>query len=296
MATAGVKRSHDTSRVDKSKRKHKKIRVQQEYHSSSEDEGVQLPQLSHGKQPELRVTQHSKPTSDIATKGFKTEYSEKLNGRESNGEETSDAVTGQSSASSDNSDWDAEDVDVDAGVDSDADSSTYRSTGTKLPKRNDPNAFATSMAKILDSKLSTSKRADPVLARSQTALAASKEVTESKLEAKAKQKLRAEKKEALEKGRVRDVLGLSDKSPVTAEAVAQEEKRLKKIAQRGVIKLFNAVRAAQVKGEEAAQEARKAGVVGMKQREGRVNEMSKKGFLDLIAAGGKATTDIKKDS
>jgi len=64
------------------------------------------------------------------------------------------------------------------------------------------------------------------------------------------------------------------------------EKRLRKTAQRGVVKLFNAVRAAQVKGEEAAREARAKGLVGQGRREEKVNEMSKKGFLDLIAGGG----------
>ena len=72
----------------------------------------------------------------------------------------------------------------------------------------------------------------------------------------------------------------------SAAMVAEQEKRLRKTAQRGVVKLFNAVRAAQVKGEEAAREARKKGVVGAGRREEKVTEMSKKGFLDLIAGGG----------
>jgi len=70
------------------------------------------------------------------------------------------------------------------------------------------------------------------------------------------------------------------------QQVMEEEKRLRKTAQRGVVKLFNAVRAAQVKGEEASREARAKGLVGQGRREERVNEMSKKGFLDLIAGGG----------
>ena len=71
----------------------------------------------------------------------------------------------------------------------------------------------------------------------------------------------------------------------TAETM-ELEKRLRKTAQRGVVKLFNAVRAAQIKGEEAAKEARKKGLVGYGRREEKVNEMSKKGFLELIAGGG----------
>ncbi|KAL3422864.1 duf1665 domain protein [Phlyctema vagabunda] len=167
----------------------------------------------------------------------------------------------------------------------------------KKRKRNDPEAFATSMSKILSSKLTTSKRSDPVLSRSVTAIQASKEITDLALEKKAKQKLREEKKAAMDKGRVRDVLGASTAfdaahavedgavTATTAETM-ETEKRLRKTAQRGVVKLFNAVRAAQIKGEEAAKEARTKGLVGQGRREDKINEMSKKGFLDLIAGSG----------
>jgi hypothetical protein len=163
-------------------------------------------------------------------------------------------------------------------------------------KRNDPEAFATSISKILGSKLSTSKRSDPVLSRSVDALQASKEITDEALETKARQKLRAEKREALDKGRVKDVLGASTAfdaangrgKGLTVQETMELEKRLRKTAQRGVVKLFNAVRAAQIKGEDAAKEARNKGLVGQGRREERVNEMSKKGFLELIAGGGGA--------
>jgi hypothetical protein len=52
------------------------------------------------------------------------------------------------------------------------------------------------------------------------------------------------------------------------------------------VKLFNAVRMAQVRGQEAETKSRKDGFVGIKSREEKVNEMSRKGFLDLIASGG----------
>jgi hypothetical protein len=163
-------------------------------------------------------------------------------------------------------------------------------------KRNDPEAFATSMSKILGSKLSTSKRDDPVLSRSVAAIEASKEMTDLALEKKAKHKIKEDKKAALEKGRVKDVLGASTAFDAgnrhgageSVQETMELEKRLRKTAQRGVVKLFNAVRAAQVKGEEAAREARLKGVVGQGRREEKVNEMSKKGFLDLIAGGGGA--------
>ena len=98
-------------------------------------------------------------------------------------------------------------------------------------KRNDPSAFASSISAILSSKLSTSKRADPVLARSATAAEANASIANSKLESKARQKLRADKKEALEKGRVKDVLGVESGD---VGAVMEEEKRLRKLALSGV--------------------------------------------------------------
>lgn len=163
-------------------------------------------------------------------------------------------------------------------------SDTESTTQRAKKKRNDPEAFATSISKILSSGLSTTKRAEPILSRSKDAADAAKEVAESKLEARAKHKLREEKRLAKDRGRVRDVLGLQDAS-VSTEAILEEEKRLRKTAQRGVVKLFNAVRAAQVKAEEA--QAQVKGQVGIDKREEKVNEMTKQGFLDMIAAGGK---------
>jgi len=68
---------------------------------------------------------------------------------------------------------------------------------------------------------------------------------------------------------------------VTVGELQEQEKRLRKTAQRGVVKLFNAVRMAQVRGEEAARKGGSRGRV-----EERVGEMSKRGFLEMVAAGG----------
>ena len=148
------------------------------------------------------------------------------------------------------------------------------------------------MSKILSSKLSTSRRADPVLARSATAALANAELADARLELKARRKLREERKLALEKGRVKDVLlgtdaprpspGVVGEGAGTAGEAMELERRLRKTAQRGVVKLFNAVLAARVKGEEAA---RQGGAPGRKKD--RVAEMSRQGFLELVAGGGK---------
>ena len=146
-------------------------------------------------------------------------------------------------------------------------------------KRNDPEAFSTSISKILSTKLSQSARQDPVLSRSRQAAETSSSLANERLEKKARAKLRAEKREELERGRVRDVLGIQSG---TAGEVAEEEKRLRKVAQRGVVALFNAFRSAQMRMDQAAKEEQKKGTVGINNREGKVKEMSKQGFLELI--------------
>jgi hypothetical protein len=160
-------------------------------------------------------------------------------------------------------------------------SSANRTQRKVSTKRNDPEAFSTSISKILSTKLSQNARKDPVLSRSREAVQASNDVANERLEKRAKAKLRADRKEDLERGRVKDVLGLTTQD---AGQTAEEEKRLRRIAQKGVVKLFNAVRAAQVKGEEAAREERKKGTVGFANREEKINEVSKQGFLELINA------------
>lgn len=224
-----------------------------------------------------------------------------------------------SSQSSDNSSDDGysssgdgdEYSDLDAGSDADGDGNPnkIRLSGSRS-KRGDPAAFASSLSKILSTKLSTSRRADPVLARSAAAHEASRRAVDTALETKARKKLRDAKRAAMEKGRVRDVLvatnaTFSNVHPVTGEvdptaaaagsAAVEEgetvgerlatERRLRKVAQRGVVQLFNAFRTAQVKAAEAERGA-KDGVIGMDRKKEKVAEMSKKGFLDLIAAGG----------
>jgi hypothetical protein len=201
-------------------------------------------------------------------------------------------------SSSDNEDDDVEEDELDISADDDTDvslnsddSDASSRPNAKKRKRNDPDAFATSISKILGSKLSTSKRSDPVLSRSKAAATASHELAEARLDTKARHKLREDRRAALERGRVKDVLGVEQGANHAGEidggeTVQQTEKRLRKTAQRGVVKLFNAVRASQVKAEQAAQEARDSGIIGAGRREERVTEMSKKGFLDLLNGGG----------
>ncbi|KAI1414404.1 Rrp15p-domain-containing protein [Hypoxylon sp. FL1857] len=181
-----------------------------------------------------------------------------------------------------------DDEEEEEGTDSDGDRSTTKKSKSK---RNDPDAFATSMSKILSTKLSNTRRVDPVLSRSAEAHKAAKDAVDSALEAKARRHLREQKRLAQEKGRVRDVLiGAVDERTgepeTTTQEIQQTEKRLRKVAHKGVIMLFRAVREAQERAAEAERDTRKDGIVGVQRRQEKVNEMSRQGFLDLIAGGG----------
>ena len=262
-------------------KKVKKIKRQRHYHSSSEDEdGAEDQDFA------AVNLEDSDNEADIVARPI-SKPARKPAPQDDDISEGTGASDDDASLDKDNTDMGSENSDQSDGSASDSDTSKASTNApVKKRKRNDPDAFATSMSKILSSKLSTSKRTDPVLSRSKDAATASKELNEARLEAKARGKLREEKKAMLDRGRVKDILGLENADTSTAE-ILEEEKRLKKTAQRGVIKLFNAVRAAQVKGEEAAREARQKGLVGIGKREEKVTEMSKKGFLDMIAGGGK---------
>ncbi|PSR87128.1 Rrp15p-domain-containing protein [Coniella lustricola] len=213
----------------------------------------------------------------------------------------SDAEDGNLMDDDDDEDDDENDEYSDLDSDDEGDDSKRGKRSSKS-KRSDPTAFATSLSKILSTKLSTTRRADPVLARSAAAHEASRKAVDTALETKARKKMRDQKRVAMEKGRVRDVLvatnsTFSNVNPVTGEIIAdvvgettssilETERRLRKVAQRGVVQLFNAFRTAQVKAAEAEKVSRKEGVVGVDRKKEKVTEMSKKGFLDLIASGG----------
>ncbi|EER27724.1 hypothetical protein D8B26_006173 [Coccidioides posadasii str. Silveira] len=247
----------------------KKFKKQLEYHSSSSENEDDAPPA-----PFSGVTlQDSDSDNDGSVTGVQLPEDAVA---ASNAEEN-DASASDSENDSDSSDYSLATSDVGS-----------IANRKQISKRNDPAAFSTSISKILGTKLSTSARADPVLSRSKSTAQTTADIANEKLEKRARAKIRAEKKEELERGRVKDVLGVERGE---AGETAEQEKRLRKIAQRGVVKLFNAVRAAQVRGEEAArEERRKRATVGMDEREKKVTEVSKQGFLELINGKGKKVT------
>ncbi|EHK26161.1 uncharacterized protein TRIVIDRAFT_55554 [Trichoderma virens Gv29-8] len=278
---------------NKSHRPTKKQRKAQAYNSDSENEEEQTFDAVNLLDSDDDI--HNAPADDVAeaeendssssdeeapvvkkTNAKKSKPKSKQPEPEAEQQEEDDEEEEEQSGSDDDDDDDDMDLDVGAAK-------------TKS-KRNDPTAFATSLSKILSTKLSTSKRSDPVLSRSAAAHEASKVAVDLALEAKARRKLKEQKRVALEKGRIKDILVAtvdeSGEPEMTTSEILAIEKSLRKTAQRGVIRMFNAVRASQVQAAEAERAVRKEGVIGHKTREEKVNEMSKKGFLDLIASGG----------
>ncbi|KZZ95073.1 hypothetical protein AAP_01561 [Ascosphaera apis ARSEF 7405] len=309
----------------------KKIRKQRAYHSDSEDEEeeqqqkkptqtVQAPataapsskKKSDKKQPE-RKQPVSSPDIDeedddilnqeVESEEDQSEAEESPEGEESSADEKSSTSksnkpkkSSKSLLASDSEDEegadDEYDLDSEEEDDDDEENPSSKPKQRKIPKRSDPTAFSTSISKILSTKIPTSSRADPLLSRSRTTAQTTADISNEKLEARARAKLRAQRKEELEKGHVIDVLGV-DRGD--AGNTAETERRLRKIAQRGVIKLFNAVRVAQVRGEELAREERRSrATVGMDERKKHVNEVSKQGFLELINGKGNKKISIEE--
>lgn len=270
----------------------KKFRKQSAYHSSSEDEqddgdfkAVNLADSDEEEDGGVSVTKKAaaKPAPKKTKIEAKSKPQKKSKPAEDDEASSANEDEGEDQTENDNEENDASGSDEDGNL---SDSSVEEGGNKRraVSKRNDPTAFSTSISKILSTKLPSSARADPVLSRSRIAQQATDEFVNEKLDKQARAKMRAEKKEEMDRGRIRDVMGITRG---VAGAVAEDEKRLRKMAQRGVVKLFNAVRAAQVRGEEAARDERKKGTIGIGEREKAVNEVSKQGFLDLINGKGK---------
>ncbi|KAI1128611.1 Rrp15p-domain-containing protein [Nemania abortiva] len=279
------KRSHAASaaagKLQRPKKKQKKV---PQYHSDSDED------LDNALVDDVASLSGSEigSGSDADTPAFtparknKGPTTARKNAKKNAGGDESDSQEDGAGAESDEDVVD-DDEDDDEFTHSEDESSNIASKRPKS-KRNDPGAFATSLQKILSTKLSNSKKSDAILSRSVEAQKASREIVDATLEAKARKLLRDQKLLALEKGRVKDVL-TGDNETSTGE-IMQTERRLRKTAHRGVVMLFRAVREAQERATEADRDARKEGIIGSHQRQEKVNEMSRQGFLDLIAGGG----------
>ncbi|KAI3404505.1 RRP15 [Candida oxycetoniae] len=151
----------------------------------------------------------------------------------------------------------------------------------KKNKDDGSESFANAFNSIINSKLKAYDRKDPILARNKTTI---KKLESEKLENKAKKALLVERKQFHDKHRVKHLLPVAAENgdSLNVRSTLEKEKQLKKLAQRGVVKLFNAILSTQI---QTAQEVGKE-KVGQAKREELMNDVSKEKFLDLIAAAG----------
>lgn len=195
---------------------------------------------------------------------------------EEESEQASEQESGSASASA--SEAEEEEVEVEEDEEDDDDIPTVQKKQKKSAKK-EAESFSNAMNALLDTRLKAYDRKDPILARSKKEL---KKFEDVKLEQKAKHLLLTEKKKKLTANRNKDLLPKND---ATARQVLQHEKQLKKTAQRGVIKLFNAILMTQTSTESDM--SHETGLVGQSKKKELVNEISKEKFLDLVQQVGK---------
>lgn len=140
-------------------------------------------------------------------------------------------------------------------------------------------AFTKAFDSIMGSKLKAYKRKAPIMARNKLV---QKQLDSDKLELKAKRELLSEKKRLQDKHRVKNLLPTAEDSNV--RELIENEKKLKKIAQKGVVRLFNAVLSTQVRSTQDISKEK----VGQVKKQELFNEMSKEKFLDLVQSAGKS--------
>lgn len=142
--------------------------------------------------------------------------------------------------------------------------------------------FSAAVNAILSSHLKAYDRKDPIMARNKKVL---KQSESEKLEYKAKKALLAEKKKLLGKARKTDIIPIAsgeDRSE-NIRKVLEKETALRKIAQKGAVKLFNAILATQVKTEKEVSE-NLSEIKNKEEKKELITEVSKEKFLDLVKA------------
>lgn len=145
-------------------------------------------------------------------------------------------------------------------------------------------AFSSALTNILSSHLKAYDRKDPIMARNKKVL---KKNDADKLEQKAKKALLTEKKKLLDKTRRKDILPVvsADIGSEEIKDILWRERKLRKIAQKGVVKLFNAILSTQVKTEKEVSESL-SDVKNRTEKKQLITEISKEKFFDLVKAAG----------
>lgn len=225
--------------------------------------------------------------SSTHSKGAKAQKSElpksqKLKKSDESTSSSEEASESEASAESDLDDEsDVANISSDDDDEDEDDSESEDDFPTKRQKRkagDDAGAFASAFNAIVGSKLKAHNRKDPILARNKST---QKKLESDKLDAKARRLILKEKKATQDRHRNKNLLDNSEEPGKLREALEQE-KKLRKTAQKGVVKLFNAILATQTQAALGEAEAEGSN----KKKEAHVTEVSKNTFLDLVKAAG----------
>lgn len=221
------------------------------------------------------------------------EVSNKHDGKQQDIEVNSSDSDAEKSDSSENEEENSESL-SDESEASDLDFASNDMEQSKGPKKqkmakNDDGSekFSSAMSAILGSHLKQYDRIDPVMARQKKVL---EQNEQDKLDVKARKLLAREKKKFLLKSRKIDIIPQENEEGEVA-SLLEQEKRLRKIAQKGVVRLFNVITATQLKTEREVSEKLasshvKSAIHKQKEESKLISEVSKETFLDLVRAAG----------
>ncbi|AJV94515.1 Rrp15p [Saccharomyces cerevisiae YJM1573] len=219
----------------------------------------------------------NEPEKDTIMEGDEAEEDE----QNSSSDESSKIIDNEQSDAEEDDDEEEEDDDDDDEEEEDDD--FPRKKKSKNSKHDDGSTgFSAAVNAILSSHLKAYDRKDPIMARNKKVL---KQSESEKLEYKAKKALLAEKKKLLGKARKTDIIPIAsgeDRSE-NIRKVLEKETALRKIAQKGAVKLFNAILATQVKTEKEVSE-NLSGIKNKEEKKELITEVSKEKFLDLVKA------------
>ncbi|KAF9275292.1 hypothetical protein BGZ68_010890 [Mortierella alpina] len=172
---------------------------------------------------------------------------------------------------SDNDGEDEDESDEEEGSDEDDFEGMPATVVKKTSKKHTEENMAEAMSKILGSSLRKADASMPILARSR---GVERKLEEEKMEAKARKAITNEKKR------------LANKDRVKPEYTGMEyEKKLRKVATRGVVQLFNAIKAQQKATDDLTEKIRPITT----NSKDKVANLTKASFLDLLKSGTKVT-------
>ncbi|AJW20102.1 pre-60S ribosomal particles component [Saccharomyces cerevisiae] len=221
----------------------------------------------------------NEPEKDTIMEGDEAEEDE----QNSSSDESSKIIDNEQSDAEEDDDEEEEEEDDDDDDEEEEDDDFPRKKKSKNSKHDDGSTgFSAAVNAILSSHLKAYDRKDPIMARNKKVL---KQSESEKLEYKAKKALLAEKKKLLGKARKTDIIPIAsgeDRSE-NIRKVLEKETALRKIAQKGAVKLFNAILATQVKTEKEVSE-NLSGIKNKEEKKELITEVSKEKFLDLVKA------------